>query len=154
MPSTSTRATSWAAGRFTCSAGRTSPSKRGNSCSVSAGVGARARLRQKARELLARLGLGERLRHRPSQLSGGEQQRVAIARALINDPPILLCDEPTGNLDEKTSEGIIDTLTDLNRQAGQTTIMVTHNRELAGRADRVVHLTDGHIEPMETPGTG
>jgi len=111
-------------------------------------LGARSRLRSKARQLLTRLGLAERLRHRPSQLSGGEQQRVAIARALINDPPILLCDEPTGNLDEKTSEEIIDTLWKLNRDTGQTTVIVTHNTELARRADRVVHLTDGHIEPM------
>ena len=114
--------------------------------SVLSWVGARARLRRKARELLTRLGLGKRLRHRPSQLSGGEQQRVAIARALINDPPILLCDEPTGNLDEKTSEGIMNAIWQLNRETGQTTIIVTHNRELAQRADRVVHLTDGHIE--------
>ncbi|HUW58254.1 MAG TPA: ABC transporter ATP-binding protein [Planctomycetota bacterium] len=117
---------------------------------VLAWLGARLRLRKKAEELLGRLGLGGRLRHRPGQLSGGEQQRVAIARALINDPPILLCDEPTGNLDEKTSEGIIDALMTLNRETGQTTVMVTHNRELAGRARRVVHLTDGHIEPMRT----
>jgi len=108
----------------------------------------RSRIRSKARELLARLGLAERLRHRPSQLSGGEQQRVAIARALINDPPILLCDEPTGNLDEKTSEEIIDILWKLNRDTGQTTVIVTHNTELARRADRVVQLTDGHIEPL------
>ena len=111
-------------------------------------LAARSRLRKKAAELLGRLGLGERLRHRPSQLSGGEQQRVAIARALINDPPVLLCDEPTGNLDEKTSEGIIETLWRINRDTGQTTVMVTHNRDLAGRGDRVVHLTAGRIEPM------
>jgi lipoprotein-releasing system ATP-binding protein len=114
-------------------------------------ISARSEKRRKGREILERLGLGERLAHRPSQLSGGEQQRVAIGRALINDPPVLLCDEPTGNLDEKTSEGIIDTLWRLNRETGQTTIIVTHNLELAFRADRVVHLTDGHIEPMESP---
>jgi len=113
---------------------------------------ARSEKRRKGREVLERLGLGERLAHRPSQLSGGEQQRVAIGRALINDPSVLLCDEPTGNLDEKTSEGIIDTLWRLNRDTGQTTIIVTHNMDLAFRADRVVHLTDGHIEPMELPG--
>jgi lipoprotein-releasing system ATP-binding protein len=111
----------------------------------------RAQKRRKGREILERLGLGERLAHQPSQLSGGEQQRVAIGRALINDPPVLLCDEPTGNLDEKTSEGIIDTLWRLNRETRQTTIIVTHNLDLAFRADRVVHLTDGHIEPMEPP---
>ena len=115
---------------------------------VLAWLGSRRRLRRKARELLTQLGLGERLRHRPSQLSGGEQQRVAIARALINDPPILLCDEPTGNLDEHTAEDIMNTLCALNRESGQTTVMVTHNRDLAARADRVVHLTEGRIEPM------
>jgi lipoprotein-releasing system ATP-binding protein len=114
-------------------------------------LASRRSLRRKAQELLDRLGLGGRLRHRPNQLSGGEQQRVAIARALINDPQILLCDEPTGNLDEKTSEDITDTLWRLNRDRGQTTIIVTHNVDLAARADRVVHLTDGHIEPMERP---
>jgi lipoprotein-releasing system ATP-binding protein len=111
----------------------------------------RAQKRRKAREILGSLGLGERLAHRPNQMSGGEQQRVAIGRALINDPPVLLCDEPTGNLDEKTSEGIIDTLWRLNRETRQTTIIVTHNLDLAFRADRVVHLTDGHVEPMAPP---
>jgi len=114
-------------------------------------ISTRAEKRRKGREILTSLGLGERLAHRPNQLSGGEQQRVAIGRALINDPPVLLCDEPTGNLDEKTSEGIIDTLWRLNRETGQTTIIVTHNLDLAFRADRVVHLTDGHLEPMEPP---
>jgi lipoprotein-releasing system ATP-binding protein len=113
-------------------------------------MAARSRLRRKATELLGRLGLGERLRHRPAQLSGGEQQRVAIARALINDPPILLCDEPTGNLDEKTSEGILCALWTLNRDAGLTTVIVTHNMDLARRAHRVVRMTEGRIEPMSS----
>ncbi|HUU42559.1 MAG TPA: ABC transporter ATP-binding protein [Planctomycetota bacterium] len=108
----------------------------------------RRRLRRKATELLERLGLGGRARHRPSQLSGGEEQRVAIARALINDPPVLLCDEPTGNLDERTARGITDALWKLNRDTGQTTVLVTHNLELARRAHRVVHLTGGRVEPM------
>jgi lipoprotein-releasing system ATP-binding protein len=116
-------------------------------------LSARSEKRRKGRELLERLGLGARLHHRPSQLSGGEQQRVAIGRALINDPPVLLCDEPTGNLDEKTSDGLIDALWRLNHDTGQTTIIVTHNMDLAFRADRVVHLTDGHIEPMELSRT-
>ena len=117
--------------------------------SVLGWFGTRRRLRKKARELLERLGLGERVRHRPSQLSGGEEQRVAIARALVNDPPILLCDEPTGNLDEHTAEGITDALWKLNRETGQTTVLVTHNAELARRAHRVVHLTEGRVEPMK-----
>jgi lipoprotein-releasing system ATP-binding protein len=105
--------------------------------------------RKKARGLLERFGLGERLNHRPSQLSGGEEQRVAIARALINEPSVLLCDEPTGNLDEKTAADIIDTLVGLNRETKQTTVIVTHDAGLASRANRVVHLTGGHIEPWK-----
>ena len=106
----------------------------------------RARLKKHAAELLSGMGLGERLRHRPNQLSGGEQQRVAIARALVNSPKVLLCDEPTGNLDENTAEEILATIWQLNRDTGQTTIIVSHNRELASRADRVVHLANGVIE--------
>jgi lipoprotein-releasing system ATP-binding protein len=105
----------------------------------------RGRLRRKATELLERLGLGARLGHRPSQLSGGEQQRVAIARALINDPAILLCDEPTGNLDEDTSEEIRAAIWDLNRDAQLTTVIVTHNMDLARRAHRMVRLHEGKI---------
>ena len=115
---------------------------------VFAWMASRARLRRKATDLLARFGLADRLRHRPSQLSGGEQQRVAIARALINDPAVLLCDEPTGNLDEKTSETVLDDLWALNRDAGLTTVIVTHNMDLARRAHRIVHMTEGRIEPM------
>ena len=105
----------------------------------------RRRLRRKATELLERLGLGGRLRHRPSQLSGGEEQRVAIARALINAPSVLFCDEPTGNLDENTSVEIMDTLIGLNRETGQTTVIVTHDASLAKRADRVVRMHDGKV---------
>ena len=101
-----------------------------------------------AEEALDRVGLSGRLDHFPSQLSGGEQQRVAIARALINDPPILLCDEPTGNLDEDTSEEIRAAIWDLNRDAQLTTVIVTHNMDLARRAHRVVHMTEGRIEAI------
>ena len=111
-------------------------------------LAARGKLRRKAEDLLSRMGLAERMRHRPSQMSGGEQQRVAIARALINDPAVLLCDEPTGNLDEKTAEGVLDSLWTLNRDAGLTTVIVTHNAELARRAHRVVRMTAGRVEPQ------
>ena len=94
-------------------------------------------------ELLDRLGLAERLKHRPRELSGGERQRVAIARALVNKPKILLVDEPTGNLDSKTGRRIMETLQDFNRQSGQTILMVTHDRSLAESADRILHLRDG-----------
>ncbi len=114
-------------------------------------MASRGKLRRKAVELLERMGLGARMNHRPSQLSGGEQQRVAIARALVNDPAVLLCDEPTGNLDEKTSEGILDALWTLNRDAGLTTVIVTHNMDLARRAHRIVRMTDGRVEAMPSP---
>lgn len=99
----------------------------------------------KARALLTTFGLGERLRHRPAELSGGERQRVAIARALINDPDVLLADEPTGNLDRATGDKILDALAKVRAERGQTMIMVTHDSEVASRADRVVNLTDGRI---------
>ncbi len=91
------------------------------------------------------LGLAGRLRHRPSELSGGEQQRVAIARAIINEPKILLADEPTGNLDTKNSESVLHMLRQLNQQLGQTTILITHNPEAAAFAHRVLHMRDGQI---------
>ncbi len=89
------------------------------------------------------LGIGARLEHRPSQLSGGEQQRVAIARALIHHPKLLLADEPTGNLDSKNSQAVLDLLERLNRDFGQTIFMITHNIEAAGIAHRVLHMRDG-----------
>jgi putative ABC transport system ATP-binding protein len=91
------------------------------------------------------LGLTDRLRHRPSEMSGGEQQRVAIARAIINEPKIVLADEPTGNLDTKNSEAVLGMLRHLNRDLGQTIVMITHNPEAAAYAHRVLHMRDGII---------
>ncbi len=105
----------------------------------------RRKARREARDLLERLGLGERITHKPSELSGGEQQRVAIARALAGSPEILLCDEPTGNLDARTGAGIIDLLLELNRE-GQTMVVVTHDRDLASMAHRKVAIVQGRIE--------
>jgi len=96
-------------------------------------------------ELLARVGLAERGHHYPAQLSGGEQQRVALARAMALDPPLLLADEPTGNLDSATGAAIADRLFALNRESGTTLLLVTHDAALAERADRVVSLRDGRI---------
>ena len=122
---------------------------------TSAYLAQRAELRERARELLERVGLGERVNHRPSQLSGGEQQRVAIARALLLRPKLLLCDEPTGNLDRRTGEAILDVLFSLKESEGQTYVIVTHDDRLAARADRVVTMVDGVFEetPSE-PGAG
>lgn len=98
-----------------------------------------------ARELLGKVGLGERIHHYPIQLSGGEQQRVAIARAFINRPKILFADEPTGNLDADTSDSIEQLLFDLNRDAQTTLVLVTHDRELAAKTDRIVRIDHGRI---------
>jgi ABC-type lipoprotein export system ATPase subunit len=105
--------------------------------------------RQRATALLERLGLGDRLRNEPSQLSGGQQQRVAIARALINSPSLLLADEPTGALDSRTSDEMLEIFQQLNRQDGITMILVTHDAHVAGYADRVIHIRDGLIEGDE-----
>ena len=99
---------------------------------------------KRAAELLALVGLKERIKHRPSQLSGGQQQRVAIARALANDPEVILADEPTGNLDSNTEKDIIELLKKLNKE-GKTVIMITHNQKLAQIAKRIVYLKDGEI---------
>jgi ABC-type lipoprotein export system ATPase subunit len=103
-------------------------------------------LRKRAAEILARLGLQERLRHRPKELSGGERQRVAIARALINRPKLLLADEPTGNLDSKTGKQIMDVLKQVNRETGQTILLVTHDASLAEQTDRILRLRDGKLD--------
>jgi putative ABC transport system ATP-binding protein len=97
-------------------------------------------------ETLKLLGIESRLDHKPRALSGGEQQRVAIARAIVNRPAILLADEPTGNLDTENSNAVLGLLRDLNRRAGQTILMITHNPEAAGYGDRIVHMRDGHLE--------
>jgi putative ABC transport system ATP-binding protein len=100
---------------------------------------------KRAKELLTALGLGERLHHRPAELSGGQQQRVAIARALSNNPPILLADEPTGNLDTQSGIAVVETLKRIRFEFGTTIILVTHDRELAAQTDRTLHLVDGRI---------
>ena len=96
-------------------------------------------------DLLKRLGLADRMDHKPNQLSGGQRQRVAIARSIINEPPLLLADEPTGNLDSKTSEEIMELFGELNRR-GQTVLMVTHEEEIAAHARRLIRMRDGRIE--------
>jgi len=107
--------------------------------------------RARAQEMLARVGLGERLSHRPNTLSGGEQQRVAIARALVHEPPLLLADEPTGDLDPATSDAVFDLLSSVCRDAGAGALIATHNHALAARMDRVVTLENGKLTPF-TPG--
>ena len=102
---------------------------------------------ERAEELLEQLGLGGRLNHRPNELSGGQQQRVAIARALANDPPILLADEPTGNLDSRSGETVLEALGSIRDDIGTTVVLVTHDPSLAGRMDRVLTLVDGRIVP-------
>ncbi|WP_020470700.1 ABC transporter ATP-binding protein [Zavarzinella formosa] len=101
--------------------------------------------RKRATELLQRVGLGDRLDHTPNQLSGGQQQRVAIARSLVNSPAILLCDEPTGNLDTRTSREIMAFFRELNKTEGLTIILVTHDLEVARQADRAIVLVDGEV---------
>ena len=105
----------------------------------------------RARRLLADVGLTDRGHHYPSQLSGGEQQRVAIARALANDPPILLADEPTGNLDSANGRHVIELLVDINRRRGTTVMLVTHDAELAGRTDVTLTMRDGRTERAAAP---
>ncbi len=100
---------------------------------------------KRAKELLTLLGLGDRLRHRPSELSGGQQQRVAIARALANNPPLLLADEPTGNLDSEAGKIVLDALKQIQKESGTTVVIVTHDPDLAEFTDRTITLVDGEI---------
>lgn len=112
----------------------------------------------RARDVLARVGLGDRAHHFPTQLSGGEQQRVALARAFVNEPRILFADEPTGNLDGRTGERIIELIESLNREAGVTIVLVTHEARVANRAGRMIRLADGAVvedvasKPGDTAG--
>ncbi|UCF07044.1 MAG: ABC transporter ATP-binding protein [bacterium] len=109
---------------------------------------------RRAQDLLGEVGLAERLGHRPAELSGGEQQRVAVARALMNNPAIVLADEPSGNLDERNSESLHTLIKTLSRSKGQTFIIVTHKRELLDTADRTLMLSDGKVEPVEKGNHG
>lgn len=103
---------------------------------------------KRAREALEAVGLGDRIHHRPFELSGGEQQRVAIARALVNNPAILMADEPTGNLDSKSGKEIMEIILNLNREKKMTTIIVTHDPNIAAQTGRVLHLRDGALEAV------
>lgn len=104
---------------------------------------------QRAKQALEDVGLGKRLRNRPAEMSGGEQQRVSIARALVTQPTILLGDEPTGNLDTKNAQSILGLIRDINRTKGVTTLIITHNPEIAKSTDRVIHVRDGLVESDE-----
>jgi putative ABC transport system ATP-binding protein len=109
-----------------------------------AGVGKGRAFR--AKEALTSVGLGERMHHKPTELSGGQQQRVAIARALVNDPAILMADEPTGNLDSKSGQEIMELILSLNRERGTTLLIVTHDPRVAEQTQRILHLQDGRLE--------
>ena len=110
--------------------------------------------RERAVNLLESVGLGQRALHKPNELSGGEKQRVAIARALANRPLLLLADEPTGNLDSKTGAAVLDLLCHLHKSQGLTMLLVTHDPEIAARADRIIHLRDGAIQSIKTVRKG
>ena len=113
-----------------------------------AGV-ARGKARQAAMDALGWVGLAERHGHRPMELSGGEQQRVALARSLVNQPKLLLADEPTGNLDTARSQEVLEMLRRFNRERGQTLVLVTHDAEVGGTCDRIIHMRDGLVEGVE-----
>jgi putative ABC transport system ATP-binding protein/lipoprotein-releasing system ATP-binding protein len=119
---------------------------------VAFGKGASGDVEKRAKELLELVGLGHRMRNVPSQLSGGEQRRVAIARALINDPDIILADEPTGDLDRETEEEVMELFLKINRDFGKTFVMVTHNPELAKRTDITLRMENGSIIAREEHG--
>ncbi len=104
---------------------------------------------KKARQMLAAVGLERHLNHKPAQLSGGQQQRVGIARAFVSKPPVILADEPTGNLDSRTTEEIIRLMLDMAGQYQQTLVLVTHDHQVAAYADRIIHILDGHVERIE-----
>jgi len=104
---------------------------------------------EKAKNILYKMGLSDRLHHKPSELSGGEQQRVGIARSLANDPEIILADEPTGNLDSKSGESIMEEFVEVNESFGKTVVIVTHAREVAEYANKIIHIKDGNIESIE-----
>jgi putative ABC transport system ATP-binding protein len=108
----------------------------------------------RAKELLALVGLSHRLGHRPNQLSGGEQQRVAIARALATDPAFVIADEPTGNLDAKNGENVLNLIAYLREQTGKTFIIATHDPVVASHADRTIRIVDGLITNIDTAGEG
>ena len=112
----------------------------------------RSRRTERAKELLTRVGLGGRMNHLPNELSGGQRQRVAIARALANEPPLLLADEPTGNLDSKTTMEVLRLMQKIVREQDQTLVMVTHDNNLASYADRRIRIMDGRIVGIETGG--
>jgi putative ABC transport system ATP-binding protein len=107
--------------------------------------------RRRAIKMLELVGLRPRMRHKPSEMSGGEQQRVAVARALVTDPAILLGDEPTGNLDTKNTRAIVDLIKKLNKETGKTVIVITHNLEIANEADRIIFIRDGQVETEKIP---
>lgn len=116
------------------------------------------RRRRMAREMLSKVGLGDRMKHKPKEMSGGQQQRVGIARAFVSNPEIVFADEPTGNLDSKTSKEVMDIIKTMAKASNQTIVMVTHDKELTRYADRIIHIFDGRIEeiinlkPEETTG--